>query len=169
MSSESESGSESENELSEWNGFSDTDEPEADALGGDHTEDSVFVAAALPTPNKETNIILERSAIEVSSEDEDDTVDTQTRARDFKEWAREQSGFGSSVSNISSLPQFPPDLKKPKVISIDKPDLAKAEKPQPVYTPQFQINYSPSLFLSKGNQRYKSQDFHCQSSQKSSK
>jgi len=161
--------SESESELSEWSGFSDRDELEPDVGTSDHTQNSGAAAVPLTAPTEEIDFISESSG-DNSSEDED-AGDRQTRAKEFKEWAREQSGLGSSVSNISSLPQLPPDLKNQKALTADiyTTDLAKVQKSIPVHSSQFRINRSPSLFPLKGGHRYRSQDFRCRSSPKNNK
>jgi hypothetical protein len=128
------SDSDIESEYSEWNGISDGDEAE-DVPGDVHTDNraqSPGVSSAVPlVADEKTDTDPESSNTENSSEGEDDG-NAQTRAKEFKEWAREQSGFGGSISNISSLPQLPPGLKTPYINALDEPVLAKVEKSKPV-------------------------------------
>lgn len=149
MSSESGSESENESEESEWNGFSDGNESDAEV----QAQASGVSATSMPGSHEQTDEGIEEEESVLGTSDTDDSFadgeagDTQTRAKEFKEWAREQSGLGGTVSNISSLPQLPPELAKPKPLPIEKPDLAKIEKSQAVHSFQSRINNSPSSFL----------------------
>lgn len=129
----------SEGQYSDWTGFSDGDEAE-DLHDNAHTnpqaQSSEISLVAPHILHEEIDNDPGSSDIENSSEDEDDG-DVQTRAKEFKKWAREQSGFGGSISNISSLPQLPTGLKKPHILTVDEPVAAKVENSKPVPPPSF--------------------------------
>ena len=108
FSDESESSSESQG-YSEWGGLSDDGRQENEGqgeVGGHILSDS---------PNEETT----------SGDDDDDEGEeaenkapesksnVHERAKQFTDWAREQSGFGGTAPNLSTLPQIPNELRKP--------------------------------------------------------
>jgi hypothetical protein len=133
------SESDTEGQYSEWTGFSDKDEAEG-VQGNAHVEpqaQSPEISLVAPhILDEEIDNDPRSSDIENSSDDEGDG-DGQTRAKEFKKWAREQSGFGGSISNISSLPQLSPGLKKQHIITVDKPVAADLGKSKPVPLPSF--------------------------------
>src|SRR5579862_4572464 len=117
----SESSSEEEEEdFSDWNGLSGDDEDD----GG---EDLPEQNGEYPLDSAQTN---GSSISDVSSDSEDEQL--RQRAGEFKNWAREQSGLGPSVSNISSLPPIPPRLSHPeKAVNRDHvPQPEPAERKQ---------------------------------------
>lgn len=116
-----------DDEFSDWSGISSSE-----SVDGGHDEDG----KGKPSDGEEEELD------EVSeSEDEelsfDTDGDTQQRAKNFKDWAREKSGLGPTVSNISSLPTTIPDSLKPKTPVQNQVNLrpnfeSQAEKRQPV-------------------------------------
>lgn len=104
------SSSSSENdEYSEWSGFSSDDSAIVDP------KDALFES------KKDVNLPkgLDRSSVTAVAKQESGTKEesSQQRAKYFKLWAREQSGFGGSQSNISSLPRFP--IVQREVVTAD--------------------------------------------------
>jgi hypothetical protein len=91
-------------EYSEWSGFSSDDSVVVDPK--DEPLESFNGVGLL-------NGLDRTSGTEVTNHESDTEGErTQQRAKYFKLWAREQSGFGGSQSNISSLPPLPPMLRE---------------------------------------------------------
>jgi hypothetical protein len=109
-----------DSEFSEWSGFSDGD------LTGDEHESN----HQLSKDEGENNSPLSQHETQESeSEDEIDKHEAaQRRARDFKLWAREQSGLGTSISNIDSLPALLPGQREAAACVLDRQD-----NPPPVF------------------------------------
>src|ERR1700737_390358 len=84
-----------DSEYSEWNGFSPQDSPD-------------------------NTITIQKPNDEGSSESNEGGESLQRGAKDFKAWAREQSGLGDSISNISSLPQILPEQRQAMITSAKK-------------------------------------------------
>ena len=83
----------SDTEFTEWNGFS-TDE-------NDNYED-IKVYASSRTEEKDLDNF--RFPAHQDGKISDMEASVLLKAKNFKDWAREQSGFGPSASNISTLP-----------------------------------------------------------------
>ena len=108
FSDESESSSESR-EYSEWGGLSDDgrEENEGEGEAGGHmVSDSV---------NEETSSSDddEYEGEEPENKGPDSRSNIHERAKQFTDWAREQSGFGGTTPNLSTLPQIPNELRNP--------------------------------------------------------
>jgi hypothetical protein len=100
----SESDSESE-EYSEWSGLSDT-EPGEEQL-------AKSVEKEPPESDHGDDEENEQNASSEVDDVQDADGNIQERAKQFTDWARQQSGFGGSAPNLSSLPQIPKKLRKP--------------------------------------------------------
>jgi hypothetical protein len=112
ISEYSESGSESE-EYSEWSGLSDA-EPDNNAVDGKGEEQPAKSVEKEPPGSDGDD--EEESEENVSSEvndGQDTDTNIQERAKQFTDWARQQSGFGASAPNLSSLPQISKEHGKP--------------------------------------------------------
>lgn len=113
-------------EFSEWNGFSD------EASGEDITDQETYLNG-----EKEQPVVVARHPSGSASDSEEE--DNRSRALNFKNWAREQSGFGPSVSNLSSLPKIPPGTTtRPSNTDVpneekETPEEQKPERRKPVH------------------------------------
>ena len=106
VSDEGKSSSESQ-ENSEWGGLSDDgrEEMEGDA-GGQIRPD-------LPHEETSSSDDDEDEDEEAENNGPDSKTNIHERAKQFTDWAREQSGFGGTAPNLSTLPQIPKELRKP--------------------------------------------------------
>jgi len=99
-------------DFSEWNGIASEleDEDVGQSQEGEDEPDS---------GNEEQDPVDDESESESEAERDIETVeDVQRRAKQFKDWAREQSGLGATASNISTLPKvLPNQLRPPAPIS----------------------------------------------------
>lgn len=88
--------SEEDGEFSDWSGFS-----EGDVDLEVHDQHLTPEPENVISPSSDPS---EAEKLESEEERNDGEEDVVQRAKDFKVWAREQSGFGGSRSNIDSLP-----------------------------------------------------------------
>ena len=96
-----------EDEFSEWGGIASEHEDAEAEERGEKEE--------LNSEHEEEDSDKEGSGIESEVEERDNGnfEEVQRRAKEFKDWAREQSGLGASLSNISSLPKVLPSQLRP--------------------------------------------------------
>jgi hypothetical protein len=113
-------------DYSEWSGFSsdDSDHGETPQNTNNHS------AAMAEAPISKYPLVDDDSS--------DSEMDLHHRTTSFKDWAREQSGLGPSISNISSLPPIPSrnvDLVAPArdIPLQDVKILYEPPKSQPVF------------------------------------
>jgi hypothetical protein len=115
-----------DSEYSDWDGFSgknsadDAGSEAADDDESEHSDDGSEASEDEEEPETDN----------YSSESNDDTEDVRRRAKDFKNWARDQSGLGDSMSNISSLPQLLPEQRQAVMTAMKKQE----EPPESVST-----------------------------------
>lgn len=102
-----------DSEFSDWNGFSDGEFP--DVVIGNKHEPMEPGNEANSTPGP-----YEADTSERYDSFNDGEENTHQKAREFKLWAREQSGFGPSLSNIASLPELPPRQLQPTLAVLEK-------------------------------------------------
>jgi hypothetical protein len=97
-----------EEEFSDWSGLSG-DELDHDDAREESRKNEAFesLASRSDDSNASDSVIIEK---EESSEH---------KARDFKNWAREQSGLGPFPSNISTLPDISPRIGRAAIL-VDK-------------------------------------------------
>jgi len=131
--SDSDTSLSDDKDYSEWSGFgSEDDNANSVAQEGTIHQGSSDSDDEIPPQNADE---VELDNFSATVLDGDDTV--HERASQFKSWAREQSGFGISQSNISSLPSLPsskPDSKaKPKTVTAPE-NLPRRSKPTQVAT-----------------------------------
>lgn len=134
----SDSSLSSDSEFSSWSGFSsDEDEAVEEAHNGDingHTEGSQDEDD--PSDSEDER---EQDA------DKRQRIDVIQRAKGFKEWAREQTGLGGSVSNITSLPVLPPGQRE-TLVSSAKGKMDDLEPPSRNKPPkQVQLHFTSML------------------------
>jgi hypothetical protein len=84
-----------------------------------------------------------------TASDSDDNIDyggenAQQRAKHFKLWAREQSGLGSSISNISSLPALPPTEMQEKLPHLKNQHESPTLPPMDNKPPRVPLSLWPS-------------------------
>jgi len=101
--SDSDASTSDKDDHSDWSGF---------ASESDHAE-SVVHRESVDPQSSESDDGIHHPATELEVADQAQTLDDSgenmhRRASQFKLWAREQSGFGNTQSNISSLPVHPP-------------------------------------------------------------
>ena len=105
--SEDEVEEEDGDDFSEWNGIASEagDEDAGKSQEGEQESDS---------GNEEQDPVDDEPESESEGERDNETVeDVQRRAKQFKDWAREQSGLGATASNISTLPKVLPNQLRP--------------------------------------------------------
>jgi len=117
-----------DDEFSDWSGISSSESVD----GGNDDEDGNGKSR-----DGEEDELDEVSESEDEESSSDSDGDTKQRAKNFKDWAREKSGLGPSVSNISGLPTTIPDSLKPKISIQNQVKLrpnfgSQAEKREPV-------------------------------------
>jgi len=103
-SSDSETSTSNDDEYSDWSGF---------ASESERVESVVHGESVNPQSPESDDGIPHPSMQQVDVADQDQTLDDggehlHQRVSQFKLWAREQSGFGNTQSNLSSLPVLPP-------------------------------------------------------------
>jgi hypothetical protein len=133
--SDSHTSASDDDDYSDWSGLGGENEHansvvHEDTAHRDSSEDDDEI------PPQDTDQV---EAANISQTDGDGGEDVHQRASQFKSWAREQSGFGSSLSNISSLPALPSPQSDPKPTlsrPVDGPEsLSNGSKPVPVFAP----------------------------------
>jgi hypothetical protein len=111
-SSDSISSMSDESEYSDWGGITNNDQPDG-VLEDRHVSQLRNDDSESESSNSE---VESESETEGSSSAEDDSQDNaeqiRQQAKGFTIWARQQSGFGETISNINSLPQLTDEQKK---------------------------------------------------------
>ena len=133
--SDSNTSTSNDDDYSDWSGLGGENE-QANSVVHEETAHRDSSEGDDEIPPQDTD---EVEAANLSQTDSDGGEDVHQRASQFKSWAREQSGFGSSLSNISSLPALPSPKSDPKPTPsqpVDCPEsLSKGSKPVPVFVP----------------------------------
>jgi len=99
--SDSDASTSNEDDYSDWSGF---------ASESDHAELVIHKESVDPQSSESDDGIPPPATqqLRVADSLDDSGENLHQRASQFKLWAREQSGFGNTLSNISSLPVHPP-------------------------------------------------------------
>jgi hypothetical protein len=103
-----------DSEYSDWSGI--PEDGSAPYIADNLREDQSGASAEQVKLSEDADEIGTSGSLSDASEEEN----IRRRANEFKNWAREQSGLGDSVSNISSLPQLAPQERQAIVASLKK-------------------------------------------------
>jgi hypothetical protein len=111
-SSDSISSMSDDSEYSDWGGISSNDQPDGD-LEDRHASQPRNDDSESDSSHSE---VESESNTQGSSSAEDDSEENaeqvRQQAKGFTIWARQQSGFGETISNINSLPRLTDEQKK---------------------------------------------------------
>jgi hypothetical protein len=109
-SSDSAAPTSNDDDYSDWSGFA-SESDHADSINHGESVDpqSSEIQDGIPPPaTQQVQLVDQAQTLDKGSEN------LHQRASQFKLWAREQSGFGNTQSNISSLPIIPPGKREVK-------------------------------------------------------
>lgn len=134
-----------ETEYSDWGGISPYEEPDSvaeDNNGDKESQDSNSEFESSQSDEESDSDSEESSGTDDNSEKERQAENVRRLAKGFTTWARQQSGFGETISNIDSLPQLTPEQRKAIIAANEAAKLPSLPPTEPVPTHQVTLFFT---------------------------